>query len=221
MSITPQLLPIEINLEKRKNMVLTNVIKMLTDRKLLNVDKLEDNIKTITETLSDDQIYKITLDNPDVYYANLDKQYKSTFYVKLLNHKITSVTKTSLIGEFMLGKYYYPKLIIVANISGKVYDQIQNTYKNTEVFSEKELMINIVDHIAVPKHVLCDHLVTKQVLDEYMVKKKEMPKIYLNDPITKYYNGSLGQSFYIERPSETSGIAPYHRLIIKGVVKAK
>jgi DNA-directed RNA polymerase subunit H (RpoH/RPB5) len=211
--ITPHLLPVEINLEKRRHEILKNTIKMLTNRKLLNSDKLEENIKTITETVNDDMLYKIQLDNPDVY--NLDSK---TFHIKLLKHKITSITKTSLIGDY-LNNNKNPTIIIVDSITQKIYDYIRASYKNTEVFTEKELMMDIISHISVPPHELLDEKETAKVLDEYMVKKKEMPKILLNDPITKYFNGQIGQSFRIIRPSETSGLAVYHRLIVRGNIK--
>ena len=44
MSVVPQLLPLELNAEKRKKEVLTNIVKMLTNRKLLNKDNLQQNI---------------------------------------------------------------------------------------------------------------------------------------------------------------------------------
>jgi len=211
--ITPQLLPIELNIEKKKNQVLANIIKMLTNRKLLDVDKLEENIKKITEKISEDMLFKIKLDHPEVYNLETD-----VFHIKLLKHKITGLTKTTLLGEY-LNTNKNPTIIVVDSITQKIHDLIKSTFKNTEIFTEKELMIDLVSHILIPKHELNDEKVTKQLLEEYIVKKKEMPKILLNDPVTKYYNGKPGQSFSIIRPSETSGLAPYHRFIVKGITK--
>ena len=55
---------------------------------------------------------------------------------------------------------------------------------------------------------------SKEILDEYMSKKREFPKIYISDPISKYYNAKKFQIFKITRPSETSGLAPYYRIVV-------
>ena len=47
MSLIPQLIPVEVNSEYIKNMVLTNIIKMLTERKILLKENEEKNIKKI------------------------------------------------------------------------------------------------------------------------------------------------------------------------------
>ena len=61
--IVPQLIPIVKNTESVKNMVLTNIIKILTERKLLDKANIEKNIMNITENKPDNNIYKIALDN--------------------------------------------------------------------------------------------------------------------------------------------------------------
>jgi len=81
---------------------------------------------------------------------------------------------------------------------------------------EKKLMIDIVSHISVPKHELLSLDDSKKVLEEYMVKKREMPKIYSGDPVSKYYNAKPNQIFRIIRPSETAGLGISYRLVVKG-----
>lgn len=216
MSVIPQLLPIEINLDKRRIEILKNVVKMLTNRKLLKEENLSDNIKKITSIDSDDSLYNIKLDYPEIYYPK--NEHTKTMFIKFINQKITGVTKTSIIGEFLISKKDHPKLVIVNSIATKAYEQVTHDYLHTEVFLEKDLMIDIVSHISVPKHELLDQETSKQVFDEYNTKKREMPKIYLSDPISHYYNAKIGQIFSITRPSEVSCLAPYYRLVIKGTV---
>jgi DNA-directed RNA polymerase subunit H (RpoH/RPB5) len=216
MSVIPQLLPVEINQDKRRIEVLKNTVHMLTNRKLLKSDNLDDNIKKITALNSDDMIYPIILDNPEIYYPK-GSNYK-ILYLKFINQKITGITKTSNIGEFLISKKDFPKIIVVSSISNKTEDQIRHDYPFTEIFMEKNLMIDIVKHISVPKHELLTAEQSKAVIEDYNTKKRELPKIYRGDHVIKYFNGQIGQIVKIIRPSEVSGLAPYYRLIIKDVV---
>jgi hypothetical protein len=143
MSVIPQLLPVEINQDKRRIEVLKNTVHMLTNRKLLKSDNLDDNIKKITALNSDDMIYPIILDNPEIYYPK-GSNYK-ILYLKFINQKITGITKTSNIGEFLISKKDFPKIIVVSSISNKTEDQIRHDYPFTEIFMEKNLMIDIVN----------------------------------------------------------------------------
>ena len=82
-------------------------------------------------------------------------------------------------------------------------------------------MMDIVSHVSVPKHELLSYEDAESVLGEYDTKKREMPKIFVTDPVAKYFNAQVGQIFRITRPSETSGLAPYYRLVIKGNIVDK
>lgn len=214
MSVIPQLLPLEINSEKKRKIVLENIIRMLTNRKLLIENNIEENIKKIISVDSDDLVYTIKLDFPDIYYPKSD--FTKNIYIKLLPQKVTGVSKSSNIGEFITLHKNHPKILVVNSITSTAHDTIRNDYPFSEVFLEKDLMIDKVRHISVPLHELLSDENTKRVLEEYLVKKREMPKIFVTDPIARYYNAKVGQIFRITRPSETSGLAPYHRLVIKG-----
>ena len=210
----PQLLPIQKNRDKEREDILTNVIKMLTNRGLLKKTEQKENIDKITESIRETDEYKITLDYPEKYYENENK----TLIVKILNQKIAGVSKTSIVGEFLYENKNAPKIVIVNSITSKALHQIHTEFKNTEVFLERELMIDLVSHVAVPKHELLSDKDAEQVLTEYETKKREMPKIFITDPVAKYFNARLGQIFRIIRSSETSGQSAYYRLVIKGNV---
>jgi DNA-directed RNA polymerase I, II, and III subunit RPABC1 len=51
-------------------------------------------------------------------------------------------------------------------------------------------------------------------MEEYLVKPKELPRIYSYDPIARYYYAKNGDVFRIERPSLTSGISVVYRLVV-------
>jgi DNA-directed RNA polymerase subunit H (RpoH/RPB5) len=217
MSILPQLIPIELGLEKRQQIVLTNITKMLTNRGLLNKSDLEKNIKKITSEQNDTHEYTISLDNPKLYYKESETTNK--MIVKLYYHKLgATISKSSPLGDFLNSGKDTPKLIVVTAASNKVREQVKADYPNAEIFLEKELLINIVDHVAVPLHQLLTDEESKAVLNEYEVKKKELPRIYVTDPIARYYNARVGKMFRIIRPSETAVDSPYIRLVIKGFI---
>lgn len=216
--MVPQLLPIEKNSESRKSTVLTNIIKMLTERGLLDRSKQNQYIKKITSTQSDDQIYKVDMDYPEIRYSKDNK----TVIIRLINQKITSMTKSSGINDLLTTYKLQPKIIVVSSINQRARYQVQadqTSYPNTEIFLEKELLINIIDHVSQPKFTLLNDDDAKLVLDAYHAKRRDIPKILFTDPISCYYNAKSGQLFRIIRPSETSGEAVSYRLVIKGQVK--
>ena len=213
MSLIPQLIPVEVNSEYIKNTVLTNTIKMLTERKILLKENEEKNIKKIINTQSDDLIYKVDFENEE----KKDKKY---VIIKILNQKITAINKTSPIGEFLHQYKNDNKLVIVKSISNKTKQLVTNTYPNTEVFLEKELMMNLIEHIYVPSHEILSNEESQQIIETYNTRKRDMPKMLTNDPIARYYNMQPGQICRIIRPSETSGFVSYYRLVIKGNITA-
>jgi DNA-directed RNA polymerase subunit H (RpoH/RPB5) len=215
MSILPQLIPIEFSLERRQKIVLTNIIKMLTNRGLLKKENLKDNIKYITEVQTDTSEYSINIDNPSGYYNENTKN----IIIKLLYHKIgATVSKTSLLGEFLYSKKDIPKIVIVTAATNKLREQVKVDFPFSEIFLEKEMLINIVDHISVPYHQLLNEEESKKLITEYEIKKKELPRIFVTDPIARYYNAKVGKIFRIIRPSETSVDSPYIRLVVKGFI---
>ncbi len=215
MSVIPQLLPLEINSEKKKKEVLSNIVKMLTNRKLLDKNNMEKNISSLVNQESDNDVYKLKLDYPEVYY---DKSTENTLYIKLLNQKVTSISKSSNIGDFIYDKKNTPKLIVVSGVTNKAYQQLQDDFKYIEVFTEQELMIDLVSHIAVPKHEMLNEEETQLFLKEYLLKKREIPKMFISDPVSKYFNAKVGQVFRIIRPSEVTGQSIYYRMVIKGSI---
>lgn len=213
MSLIPQLIPIEANSEYIKNSVLTNAMKMLTERKLLLKENLDKNIKKITSFQTDDFIYKIPLED------NIPKDHPHII-IKILNQKITAVNRASSIGEFLHQYKHEQKIVIVKSINNKARQFVVNSYPYTELFLEKELMINIIEHISVPKHEVLSNEEAESLIEAYNTRKRDMPKIFTTDPIARYYNMQAGQICRILRPSETAGLVPFYRLVIKGHVSS-
>ena len=214
-SATPHLLPIEKNSETRRREVLTNALNMLANRGLINSERLDKAIEKVLKHESDDNVYQVDIDNVGHYYPSNNDTKK--LYIKMMPmQKVTGITKTSPIGEFLYQYRNNPKLVVVGSITAKGVYQSQHEHIYTEIFLEQELMIDIVRHISVPEHILLTDEESNNLRNEYGAKKRDLPKIYVSDPIAKYYNAKPDQIFRIIRPSETAGQTVYYRLVIKG-----
>jgi DNA-directed RNA polymerase subunit H (RpoH/RPB5) len=196
---------IEKNNEDIRKNVLTNIIKMLTERKLLNQADLEENINKLVNTQSDDHSYIINVNHPDKYYA-----------IKIMHQKITAISKQSGISDF-LNKYKdNPKIVVVKGINTKAQQYIMNNYTKTEVFLDYELMINLVDHILVPRYEVLDTESDEFInfRETFHCKKRNIPKLLHTDQAARYYNLKPGNIVRVIRVSETTAYAPFYRLVI-------
>jgi DNA-directed RNA polymerases I, II, and III subunit RPABC1 len=103
----------------------------------------------------------------------------------------------------------------------KSYQSIFNSTSKTkykvkmELFYYSELSFNIIDHYLVPKHELMNKDEIKQLLIDMKCNKEQLPKIDVNDPISKYYGAEIGNVFRIYRCSPTSGISIYYRFVVE------
>jgi len=218
--IKEKIQPIEKDRTTIVDTVLTNIIKMLTARKLLDENSLQDNIKKIVNSASVDlSVYKIKKENiSNSSKGDAKGDAKGEILVKIIPYKIASINKTSPIMEFI---HEYPdnrKFIIVKDINKKNYLYIRNSYSQVELFLEEELMINLIDHILVPQHILLSPEESSSFYEKFNCKKRDMPKIYNTDPVSKYYDFKVNDIVKILRPSELAGISVFYRLVVKGEV---
>lgn len=201
---------IKKNTEDIINTIIINIIKMITERGLLLSANLDNNIEKYKKQKNDDNLYKITLDNK---YGNSDEK---QLLVKIVFQKITGLHKVAGVNEFLLSNRSTPKILVVTEINQKIIRDIYKVYPHTEIFSEYELMINIIDHEIVPKHIPLSKKEIEEVYKKYNVTKVQMPKIFDSDPISRYYNMKVGDMFRIVRLSGKSGQSVIYRLVVKG-----
>jgi len=217
-SINTELIPIRKDSEMIRKEILTNLLKMFIERKLILKDNFERNLKKI-EKPSDTDSYELTLDK-EIQPDSTDEKYVKKFdgkvlRVKIIHQKILGIAKSPLIKEFLDSNTSNHKIFIFDGISDKAKSTLMSI-PNTEVFTEAFLMINIVEHIDSPRYELLTEDESKQILETYIVKKKELPKILTTDPIVSYFNLKRGQIIRIIRCSEQSGFCVIYRIVAKG-----
>lgn len=215
MANIPQLLPLEISFEKQKLMIMENIVKMLNERKLIHPENLKEYTASVVSNLRDDDtctinVNKIHSDDSDTYQIIL-----------LLEQKISTITKTSIIGDYIYKNTKEHKIIIVNEITPRARQSIQMNFPLVEIFLKDEIMFNLIDSIYVPKHILLSPEEESNLMKEYGLQKRELPRIFISDPVARYYNARLWQIFRIQRPSETAGFSNYYRIVVRDMSTKK
>ena len=212
-SIKKNLIQVVMNANQIKETVILNIIKMLCTRDLIKEKHID--------------LYKTTafnqIDQNDETFFNVDtdeseKIDSKSVNIKFINRKITTIRKVIDIETFMDKPGY--KFVIVNNIAPKAVKQITE-YKQTELFYEYELLINLIDHILVPKHYKLNENEKQLFMNDYQISTddlKNLKRMYIDDPITRYYNLSIGDIMRVERPSLTSGICVDYRIVVNGSI---
>lgn len=218
MSLNPQLIPVRKDPEIIRTEILTNLTKMFYERGYINKENIGRAQREFLK-ISDTDIYLIKLDKPiqpDNNSHDYVKKFNSTtLVVKIIHQKILGLTKIPSVKEFLDSYANYHKVFIFDGISEKAKHTLYSI-PNTEVFIESFLMINLVEHIDSPKYQVLSEEESKEVLDSYLVKKKELPKMLTIDPVVSYFNLKRGQILRIIRFSEQSGYSVSYRIVAKG-----
>jgi len=209
--------------------VLTNIVKMLTYRKWiedLGGETVSKIVSSLLKSKKEDNVYSIKLSKNlldlDTYKPSANKkEWKNfngnTVYVLLFNFKVKK--KEPVIADFMSKYASYHKLIVVDDITVKAAQNLTLQDKYTEVFKERELMINIMDHNCAPQSMtVLNETELSEILESYKLQSRDkLMKQYDADPLSRYLFVERGQCIRIVRNSPTTGTAIAYRIIVKGV----
>jgi DNA-directed RNA polymerase subunit H len=76
-------------------------------------------------------------------------------------------------------------------------------------------VVDITKHELVPKHELLTEQEKEQLLKQYGITLKQLPRILQSDPMAKVLNAKVGDVIKITRKSETAGESVYYRVVVK------
>jgi DNA-directed RNA polymerase subunit H (RpoH/RPB5) len=206
---TFQIFQLEKNSDDIRKTVLTNLIKMLTERDFLSHDDLQKNIDNIINGITEENTFTLDILK---YRGTADKK----MVIRIFPQRIASISKQSVITEFLNKHKDVPKLIIVKDINMKAGQLITTNYPKTELFLESELMINLIDNILIPRYEILDRETDdfKKFCEMYNCKKRNIPKLFTTDPMARYYNLKKGDIVRVIQPSETTGYAAFYRITV-------
>ena len=75
-------------------------------------------------------------------------------------------------------------------------------------------MVDVSQHELVPDHTVLEDDALEDVLEEYNIKKTDLPKIKRADPALPD-DASIGDVVKIERDSRTTDVARVYRLVVE------
>lgn len=225
MSINPLFQPVKKDVDTIRNTVLSNLVKMLVNRKWI----LPENLQTVTQNLlkthSDEDLFKIklakSLSEISTYEPTEDGKEKEdgeTFdgtliIVKILPQKLTGVYKSPIISEFLNVYKKNHKILIIESISEKAKQNL-SSFEHTEIIEESFLMLDLLEHVCSPQYEVLSPTEEKEFLERYHLTRRQMPKMFDTDKTAIYLYLKKKQIVRIIRNSELTGKSIYYRIVV-------
>ena len=188
------------------------VLEMLEERNFIIENKHKKNITIFAKEYQEqDEIFFILKKNDIDLYFSIMKQDKIT-KKDLIKHIEKIKEKNDNISNILI--LCLDKQLLNYIIEFRIKFQL-----NLEIFLISNMQLNISKHELVPKHILLTDEEKKEFLEETGYRKSELPRIKLNDPMTLFYNGKVGDIFKIIRENmngrnKTSGQGFYYRIVV-------
>jgi DNA-directed RNA polymerase I, II, and III subunit RPABC1 len=192
-----------IDRQKKIEIVINTICRIFVERKY--------STKTMNEIFN---IIKPKINEDEIIFSVDNVKYG----IKFVTNFLTTIKKELSIENFLDKNTDIIKFIIINKLSDRAIKQILE-YKNTEVFTIDELLITVIDHDLVPKHILLTEEEKNLYFDTFKHHPRDMKKILINDPIARFYGAKTGDLFKIIRPSITSGKDIDYRIVIPGEIK--
>mgnify|MGYP003388341336 CR=1 FL=1 len=181
---------IGINSNEEKEIIFDNLLKMLYNRNKIKQPDIEKYKKMLKSNITE---YNI-----------------NDFRVFFINYRISSKNKIDNINKIINnGKN---NIFITRYIPDRIWLQLIEA--NIEVFKYEELMINVIDHDFVPKHEKLTDDEKKDFYKDFLCTPKQLPRILLYDPISRYYKYEINDIIRITRPSIMCGNSITYRKVV-------
>ena len=187
------------------NILLDNVLKMLENRGKIDPKNHKKNFNNLINQIKDELMF--VLETKDFKVG-----------IRIIKYKVSSLTRIDGINELLGDDTFDLKLVIFKEMNQKTFKQII-AFKNSQAFWEHELMINIIENNYVPQHQVLTDEERIDFVKSYQITRDKLPKLYLYDPISRYYNMKIGDVVRIYRPSPNSGVAITYRVVIDSPVQ--
>jgi len=225
MSVNPLHLPVKKDVDTIRKTVLTNIVKMLNKRKWILDKNVEKYTELITNAQNDDQIYKVHLDvslsNVETYYPtepNEERKKEKDFednvvMIKLFPQKVTSIGKSPIIMEFFTNYKKYHRILIIDSISEKAKQQAMSV-RHIEIFTESFFMLDLMEIVCSPQYEVLTPAQGEELLKSYFMTRRQMKKMWDNDPASLYLFLKKKQIVRIIRDSELTGKSIDYRIVV-------
>jgi DNA-directed RNA polymerase I, II, and III subunit RPABC1 len=201
-----------MNFQEKKDLykVRQTVLEMIADRGyVIPGDMLSINFEQFS--------IQYDMKNIDLYIEDSSKEKK--YYVYF--HTDVSFGKNDMknVVQKITNQYQDENLGIIILLKDKESTSIQKEktkpiYKNVEFFEQRKMTFNIMKHVFQPKFVILSDEEKPLLLEKYETPENKIPKISVNDPVSRYYGMKKGQMFKIIRNDPEVGLGHYYRLIV-------
>ena len=188
---------IEINNNEQKHIIINNILIMLSERNILDKNKLTEIYDSIKNNINNSSIIDISHNDKNIL-------------INFIDIKISSIKKIENLDNIIDNNKI--NIFIVNYIQTKIWEKLISY--NIEIFYKHELMINLIDHELIPEHKLLNNEEKTTFMSKYTNDLENLPKIKIYDPISRYYNAKINDIFRITRPSITSGYSIFYRVVI-------
>ncbi|XP_058749986.1 DNA-directed RNA polymerases II and IV subunit 5A-like [Vicia villosa] len=185
------------------------VLQMLRDRNYLVLD---------SEINMSRQEFKEKLDinlkggHPTYFKTNKDDPSDKIFvyFVRVAKLGLSVLTK---IRERMESEGVERSILVSRSKPSEALKDLAPKHR-IELFQEDELLVNVTEHELVPEHQVLTEAEKENLLETYTVKETQLPRMFVTDPVARYYGLKRGQVVRIIRPSETAGTYVTYRIVV-------
>jgi len=80
------------------------------------------------------------------------------------------------------------------------------------------MKMDILKHELVPHHEILEEEEVEKLLKIYNIKKEQLPRILIDDPVVKAIKAKEGDVIKIVRKSPTAGVSVMYRVVSKEII---